>query len=200
MNSEYQVVNLNSLIANKELSLQDAEAFVFNKMETYSCPVNSEVEYFLKHNSVEFTKQKKSITYFVFEPQSNELAGYFTLTIKPITINPDCLSKRVVNKLKRFGKYNQDTSSFNISAYLIAQLGKNYSLVEDKQISGDDLLELAEESLKEVQFRIGCGFIFLECENKKKLKDFYESHSYKRYGERPSENSGITLLQYIKSF
>ncbi len=46
---------------------------------------------------------------------------------------------------------DEETQSFTIAAYLIAQLGKNYSLPREKQIIGKDLVELALEMISEIQ-------------------------------------------------
>lgn len=52
---------------------------------------NDEVELFLKKNSVEFSKRKMSISYLVLDEQ-DQVAGYFTLTHKPVVVRNENLS------------------------------------------------------------------------------------------------------------
>lgn len=41
------------------------EADLENIISDFSCPLNPDVENFLKKNAIEFTKQRKSVTYLV---------------------------------------------------------------------------------------------------------------------------------------
>ena len=63
----------------------------------FSCPLNKEVENFLKYSAIEFTKKYQSITYLVFLKGTNELVGYFTLALKILSIN----EKNISNTIKR---------------------------------------------------------------------------------------------------
>ena len=93
------------------------------------------------------------------------------------------------------------TSIFALSL-LFGQLGKNYYNNYNNYISGDILLRLACQQVKEVQKLIGGRFVFLECEDIPKLKAFYESNGFKCYNKRKlekyeSENGINYLLQMI---
>ena len=63
------------------------EADLRQLLSDFSCPLNPDVERFLTHNAIEFTKKNQSVTYLVFTTEEAELVGYFTIAIKPITVN-----------------------------------------------------------------------------------------------------------------
>ena len=90
-----------------------------------------------------------------------------------------------------------------MSAYFIAQLGKNYDDSIGNTISGDNLLSIALGKVKELQYMAGGGMVvFLESENKDRLLDFYEKQNgFKRFDTKVTkkykENSH-TLVQLLK--
>ena len=60
-------------------------------------------------------------------------------------------------------------------------------------------MDCVEAVLEDIQFRIGGGVVYLDCEDKKKLIDFYENTAgYRRISERVSELDHIKYLQYFK--
>ena len=59
-----------------------------------------------------------------------------------------------------------------MSAYLIAQLGKNYTDGRNKEITGTELLELAWSVIEDMQYRGGGMVVFLEANNEEKLLSF----------------------------
>ena len=81
---------------------------------------------------------------------------------------------------------------------------KNYNNEYNKLITGDILLKLACDKIKEVQELLGGRFVFLECEDKQKLEEFYESNGFVCFGKRNlekderSKNEGEYLLQMLK--
>lgn len=173
-----------------------------NILSDFSCDKNLDIEHFLKKNSIEFAKKKQSITHLVFDDENGELVGYFSLTHKPIIIEDEILSNKAYNKILRFAKPDKE-GKYTLSAFLIAQFGKNYSIEKEKQIDGKELMSLAYNILKEVQYQIGGIVVFLECEEKKELLEFYqrEPFSFKIFGERISETDNtkyIQLLSFIK--
>ncbi len=139
---KYLIVNIRAYLDEKEATYIGEED-LYDLLSDFSCPKNPDVEYFLVHNAVEFTKKDQSITYLVFDAFDASLLGYFSLTIKPISVHISSISKTMAKKLSRMSTLDEETQSFTIAAYLIAQLGKNYSLPREKQIIGKDLVELA---------------------------------------------------------
>ena len=95
-------------------------------LSDFICPINRDVENFLKNDAIEFAKKKQSVTYLILSEENGDMLGYFTLAIKPITANPDKFSNTVKRKLLRVGEYDEEQNMITLPAYLIAQLGKNF--------------------------------------------------------------------------
>ena len=77
-------------------------------------------------------------------------------------------------KIARVSEWNEETRTFGLSAYLIAQLGKNFTDNANLKISGQQLLEVAMTKVHELQYLAGGMVVFLESENNTKLLDFYD--------------------------
>ena len=64
-------------------------------LSDFSSPKNSDAESFLKRNAVEFTKKNQSVTYLVFSLKDMCLVVYFSITMKPVTVNVRGMSNSV---------------------------------------------------------------------------------------------------------
>ena len=104
---------------------------------TFSCEKNADVERFLLQQSINFTKKNQSVTYIVITPEQGQIVGYFTITIKPITVNANNFSNTIKKKIARVSKQNLENRNYSLSAYLIAQLGKNYQDGANFAITGE---------------------------------------------------------------
>lgn len=104
--------------------------------------------------------------------------------MKPISIRAANISKTMVKKISRLSILDNDTQSYNTAAYLIAQLGKNYSLPKDKQISGSVLLEFALDTISSLKYSVGGIIEFLECEDNDFLLQFYTQNHFKPFDIR----------------
>ena len=89
---------------------------------------NPDIERFLKFQSVESAKAKRSVTYLILD-EIHHFAAYFALALKPFVFfrNELHLSRGVKNKLLRTVSTVPGQDEEAISVFLIAQLGKNYS-------------------------------------------------------------------------
>ncbi len=151
-------------------------------LSEFSCGKNPDVERFLKQQSIEFTKKQQSVTYLVFSNADTELVGYFTLAIKPITVKAENFSNTMRRKIARVGELDEVNDTYTLSAYLIAQLGKNFTDGANKKVTGEQLLQAAVDTIKELQYMVGGMVIFLEAENEEKLLKFYEEkNGFKRF-------------------
>lgn len=164
-------------------------------LRSFSCPLNLEIEDFLRSKALDFALQKISMTYLVFN-ENNQLLGYYTLTHKSILIPCVNLSKTSQKKIGRFSNLEQEAQSYQSSAFLIAQLGKNMSIAEGKTIKGSELLQCSFDVLKKVQRLIGGGIVFLECEDTPKLINFYQQNKFKEYNMRIASN-GVVYHQLL---
>ena len=171
-------------------------------LSEFSCEKNSDVERFLKEQSIEFTKKNQSVTYLVFTNQDAELVGYFTITIKPISVNADSFSNTMKRKIARVSELDEENGTYTLSAYLIAQLGKNFTNGANASITGEQLLQAAVDTIKELQYMAGGMVIFLEAENEEKLMRFYEDkNEFKRFDTKEIKagtEDAHTLVQLLK--
>lgn len=174
-------------------------------LNSFECPLNNDVEYFIKNKAIEFCKQGIARTYIISTSYKDKqvIVGYFSLTSKITKIKKSILNSKMRKRISRFAINDELNKSYSISLPLIGQLGKNYKEDYDKLISGDILLKLACDKVKEAQKILGGKFAFVECEDKEKLKEFYESNGFVCFDKRNLEkderdkNSGEYLLQML---
>ena len=206
MSGQFFVVNL-----REYLDKNDPALITINKLHklisSFSCSLNPDVENFIKHNAIEFTKKDQSVTYLVFRQNDQDEAdfvGYFSLTIKPISIHSSVtISKSMARKLERISVLDENTGTYTAAAYLIAQLGKNFAISEERSINGDELLELALDIISQAKYLLGEVIEFLECEDNDALMKFYEHNGFRFFNSRitQGENSHKLnqLVKFIKS-
>jgi predicted GNAT family N-acyltransferase len=208
------------LLLLKDIINEMGEAEAKQRLSLFSCPLNPDVEKFLKEKAVEFEKQNISSTHLIYASyrRKNQLAGYFTLAQKQLVISSKSINKKSANgkmtnaskelmkKLKRFGTYNSITAEVTIPAPLIGQLGRNFSCGDGKNklITGDELLKIACDKVWEMQRHFSGRIVYLECEDKPKLIEFYANNGFVKFGERlldadeKDDLSGEYLVQCIK--
>ena len=167
----------------------------------FDCSKNADIDGFLKNNAVDFARRQISVSHLVFDSATRACLGYFTLTHKPLSLEADKLSATVRRRIERFAKCRSgsDIRTYTLSAFLIAQIGKNFKIPETQRIPGKDLLALAMDELRLAQYEIGGQVVFLECEDgNRKLKAFYEKNAFVACGKRTDEVDGITYLQMFR--
>ncbi|GFI46172.1 hypothetical protein IMSAGC019_01485 [Lachnospiraceae bacterium] len=180
--NKYRIINIRRYIGNENPELGEDE--LLQILSEFSCPLNPDVERFLKYSSIEFTKKNQSVTYLVFSVADGKLLGYFTLALKPLTVRGETVSNTVKRKLLRVSELDKKSDTYTMSAYLIAQLGKNYSEDDGKMITGAELLELAWDKIKATQYMFGGMVTFLEAENEEKLLSFYRNNRFSQFDTR----------------
>ena len=124
------------------------------------------------------------MTYLVFSVADGKLLGYFTLALKPLTVRGETVSNTVKRKLLRVSELDKKSDTYTMSAYLIAQLGKNYSEKDGKMITGAELLGLAWDKIKATQYMFDRMVTFLEAENEEKLLSFYRENRFSQFDTR----------------
>ena len=195
--NNYTVVNIRDYLSETETD-NSGEHYLRKTLEDFSCPLNSNIELFLKSLSIEFAKKKQSVTYLVFSNKDKVLAGYFTLAMKPIIVKANSFSKTMLRKFSRVGEYNDQHQTFLLSAYLIAQFGKNFN--KNNTITGAQLMKIAIQKILELQYMLGGVVVFLETEQKEKLMDFYaKENGFKEFDVRKANSeSDKNLVQMLK--
>lgn len=201
--SGYVGINLNEILSDESLG----EGVAKNVLSSFSCPLNPDVEHFLKYSAIEFTKQSISSTYLIMASYKEKyvLVGYFTLANKIFCIDKSSLPNRKwKSRMSKFGQFDPAIHRYTISAPLIGQLGKNYANSYDKLITGDELLKLALDKVREMQGIVGGKIVYLECEQKESLIEFYERNGFVNFGARKLDRdetdklSGESLIQMLR--
>jgi len=179
-------------------------------LSDFSCPLNKDVEFYIRDKAIVFAKQGWAATHLVFASYKDTLVlvGYFTLVTKVIMIYKANMSKTLQKKISKFSQPDVSMKRYVMSAPLIAQLGKNFNKGYDKLITGDELLKLACDKVKSIQTDVGGKFVYLECEDKPQLIDFYTSNGFVNFGKRNLDKdetdvmSGgylVQMLRYLKN-
>ena len=198
MGNEFIIINIRRYLQQGE----EGEKLLKQVFSTFSCKKNADVDRFLLQQSIDFTKKNQSVTYIVVSSEHNQIVGYFTITIKPITVNVDRFSNTTKRKIARVSEQNIENGNYSLSAYLIAQIGKNYRDGINDKITGEQLLELAINKIKELQYMAGGMVIFLETENNEKLLNFYvNENGFKQFDLREvksEKEDAHMLLQLLK--
>ena len=202
MDSAYKIVNLKLLI--DEVGENTAKTV----LSSFCCPLNSDVEMFLRDRAVDFAKQGLSQTHLVMAPHFDQsiLVGYFTLANKYISVPAEPLSNTQRKRIAKFSIFDSHLGAYCLSTPLIAQLGKNYFDGVDKLITGDVLLHLACRKVASIQMDLGGRYAYLECEDKPKLTEVYRRNGFQEFDRRTldSDETGldgeylVQMLKYIK--
>lgn len=135
-NDEFYYVNIRNYINNGN-DEEIGEPELRRILSSFSCLKNTDVENFLKNSAIDFTKKNQSVTYLVFSAEDDQLVGYFSIALKPLTVKAKSVSKTILKKIARISEIDEQTESYTMSAYLIAQLGKNYTSNLNMRIEGD---------------------------------------------------------------
>lgn len=161
----------------------------------FFCQKNKDVEEFLKDKAIKFGKHHKGRTFLVLGINQDKLSivAYFTLATSLIKIDQASGTQR--RRMLGTG-FESDQQ---LSAILIGQLGKND--IYKSFISGKDLLGLALDRVLQANQLIGGRIVYLECEDKQILKDFYEDIGLILYVDKDGEPviSPTGLLTYLIS-
>lgn len=205
----FNIVNLADVLKLKN-EAEKAHDYIIKAISAFSCPLNNDVENFLKSNSITFAEQNIAATYLVFTSykKGQVLVAYFTLSNKHLFISKKMIdSNSLRSRIAKFSTYNQDLKGYSLSIPLIAQLGKNFSDGYNELISGDELLKLACDQIKRIQIMLSGKLTYVECEDIDCLVNFYVSNGFRRIANRElnkSEKSEsdkgylVQLVKYIK--
>lgn len=166
-------------------------------LSAFECPLNPDVQSFLREKAILFSKHGYASTYLVFASYQGSvvLIGYYALAMKAVVIKGSLLSSQWRGRLRRFAFYDSDLKQFTLSLPLIGQLGKNYAHHYDWLISGDDLLGIACETVREIQLMSSGKMVYLECEDVLPLTSFYERNGFFRFANRNLDGDERDLSQ-----
>ena len=165
---------------------------------------SSDVEQFLHTKAIQFENLALSRTYLVMASYQSKpyLAGYFSISNKSLVVPKkqfSSMSNSLKKKLMGLG-YKTEMANYEIKGILLGQLGKNYSeeAIKAKGITGDELLALAYQKIREAYIIIGGRILFLECEDHPKIKGFYSRNGFKELDNYESQNNFCLFLKNLK--
>jgi hypothetical protein len=182
-----------------KLAKKVGDRVLSSTLAQFSIPLNKEVEDFIRNKALQATKLKSSITYVLVDEDIAEVIGYFTLLVKPFTIPASRLSSTNRRLISRFSEVNEETGNYTASVFLLAQIGKNYAIQRQYQVSGRDLLEVALDKLRAAQDLIGGKLVLIERESERmKLHDFYKANGFKSWNSRYDKNDNVQYDQMIR--
>lgn len=196
----FNIVNLSDLLE------EIGEERTKDILSSFLCPLNSDVEYFLCDKAVEFSKQSIAQTHLLFasHKKNDVLVGYYTLTNKTLVIPSKEVSNSLRKRLLKFSVYDSHLKQYTMSCPLIAQLGKNYANNYNELITGDELLHIACDSIRDIQMVLGGQFTYVECDDNINLIDFYTRNGFIRINNRTLNKcekrvyDPVYLVQLIK--
>ncbi len=193
--NEYNTVNILDLIEAV------GEDEVKRILSDFFCEKNTEIESFIKKSAIDFAKRKISVTHLLLD-ENGELEAIFTLSHKAIQVRDDILSSDLRKKIKRYAQIDEDTNCYTLSAFLIAQFGKNFANNNNSKIDGNLLMASSLKVLRTVQHEVGGGVVYLECEDKPKLLAFYQNdmNRFRIFDERISESDDTKYIQLLRLF
>ena len=175
------------------------EAVLSSTLSSFAVPLNSEVEDFIRKKALQATKLKSSISYLVIDEDLADVVGYFTLLVKPFTIQAASLSSKNRRLIARFAEENTEAGDYTASVYLIAQIGKNYAIEAPLQISGGALLNMALDKLRAAQDLVGGKLVLVEREaDRAKLLEFYNANGFKSWNGRYDKKDQVQYDQMIR--
>lgn len=159
-------------------------------LSDFSCPLNKDVEFFCHYKAVPFECAGMAKTYLVIAQDNNETHGI--CAIYSITTKSIILSRKMSSKARKIAFGTTYALGSPINAILIGQLSKNYSHENNHYITGEVLMSLLIEHVKEMDVLVPSVSIYVECEDINALKKYYERYGFQFFG---SNEDG--LLQYI---
>lgn len=176
--------------------LGDKSNTLHKLISEFSCPLNKDVEKFFKTSAITFAKQNLAPTYMVFTSYQGQLVqvGYYTLCTKTIHVSKARVSSNLRKRLLKFSAVNRETGDLVIVSPLIAQLGKNYYNDYNTLISGDILLKMAIDRVRDAQKALGGKTVYVECEDKPRLLDFYQRNGFVTFNKRLLERDETEVM------
>jgi hypothetical protein len=182
------------------------EESVEELLSSFLCPLNKDIELFLKERSIDFSKSSSARTYLVFN--NNEphiIAGYFAIAQKSIVIEKfSGISKTFEKKIRWFsdeymvGKGECSHAIRVASVILIAQFGKNFTNDAAGLITGQELMSITLSKISEIQHVLGGRFVSVECEDTPSLIDFYNMNGFVRLQNRPKDKGDPNAGHFVQ--
>ena len=189
---KFKKISLQSLLKQTK----DTEKIKENVLNTFNGRGKSEVSDFLHNKSIDYEQRSLSSTYLIYNDRS-QLVGYFTISNKGLIISKENYEKLLKKQQKKlsFNGRKLENGDYIVNSFLLGQLGKNFNknILEEDIIKGVELLRIAYNLLIEIKNLINVKYLWIECEDNKKLLDFYSNFGFKLI-ENYVSNNGLKVM------
>ncbi|MEK5069622.1 hypothetical protein [Sporosarcina sp. FSL K6-1508] len=176
-----EIISLSSLLEADESEGREVHSY----LSSFNCEINHDVEIFLREKAIDSEKRGFTRTTLVIdEKQNNDIAGYFTLTVK----NFDFTDVSGTNRKKLTG----DKRATTFVTILIAQLGRS-DLYKGK-VSGSEILEFALERCSMVNELSAIKIACVEYKENDKLIEFYKNNDFRQI----QKNESGYIISYVR--
>lgn len=196
--SDYRVINIREYLGENAFNIVGEDG-IRSVLSGFMCGKNPDIQRFIREQAIEFAKRDQTVTYLVFDGEFHFLS-YFAISVKAVEIDAVGLSEAVKRKISYVGLLDEKRGIYTAPAYLIAQLGKNYSNDLNDKITGDDLLFLALKQVKRIQFMAGGKIVFLETTGEEKLLNFYERNGFRSFNCKPMSRTTVKSSSLMQMF
>ena len=189
---KFRKISLQSLLKQ----IKDTEKIKENVLNTFNGRGESEVSDFLHNKSIDYEQRSLSSTYLIYNDRS-QLVGYFTISNKGLIISKENYEKLLKTQQKKlsFNGRKLENGDYIVNSFLLGQLGKNFNknILEEDKIKGVELLTIAYKLLIKIKNLINVKYLWIECEDNKKLLDFYSNFGFKLI-ENYVSNNGLKVM------
>ena len=189
---KFKKISLQSLLKQTK----DTEKIKENVLNTFNGRGKSEVSDFLHNKSIDYEQRSLSSTYLIYNDRS-QLVGYFTISNKGLIISKENYEKLLKKQQKKlsFNGRKLENGDYIVNSFLLGQLGKNFNknILEEDKIKGVELLTIAYKLLIKIKNLINVKYLWIECEDNKKLLDFYSNFGFKLI-ENYVSNNGLKVM------
>ena len=161
----------------------------------------------LKERINNWKHEYNNVNNFASYQKKPVLVGYFALASKYFHIDGGVrghIGSNLRKRISKFADYDAFLQRYIVPDPLIVQLGKNYRNGYNELITGDELLQIACDTVKEGQRILGGKLVYLECEDVPSLIRFYEENGFCSFGKREFDGDerdkmkGQYLIQMLK--
>lgn len=146
-------------------------------LSDFSCPLNPDVEYFIKYKAYDFERTGLARTYLVYSQATTSddpvLAAIYSLGQSCIEI-----SKSLKTNMRRRMFGTSYPIGKNIKTLLVGQLAKNYTNNHNRNITGDLLMRLVFERIKEIHMIFPSVVTHIDCKDVPELRRYYERFGF----------------------
>lgn len=146
---------------------------------------NKDMLSYLLNKAFKFEKEHKSRNFIVEDSETNDIVGFFSLSLKVVDISN--LEKTIKKELILKGKSSNNIDA--IPVLLIGQFGKNTKV---NGITGEELFKEVLKKIEKFRSIVGTQMIFLDSLNNPKVISFYEKFGFVTYSNLIKDEQNIT--------